>query len=492
MTTLSTAPDRARFGPLAAEPVRPLKRLALYGSVWTIAGFGASQVLRLTSTLILTRFLFPEAFGITALTGIFLQGLEMFSDVGIGPSIIQNRRGDDPIFLNTAWTIQVIRGFLLWIVSALIAWPVARLYGAPQLMWLIPVAGLTAIIQGFNATVLLTRKRHLAVGGITLLELFVQAVTIVVIVTLALIRPSVWDITIGGLVGSFVKMTLSHVIFPAPWNRFQREPAACQELFRFGRWIFLSTLLTFFALQIDRLLLGKLVPLGELGIYTVAASLAQMPRGVIQRLVDVVVYPALSRLSCRTENYYVKVTFARCVLLLLSGQVCALLIVTAQPLVQVFYDGRYRATGPILSLLVVRTWLETMSVSYGTVLLAAGRPKYISLGVGLRTGLFLILVWPAFHQFGVVGVAGATAASELGVLVACLAGASRIGVLSIRHDLMQFLLAVTMVAVLFILREACVTTLGSHPAELGVLTAVIVISLPLTALGVLRWGRSSF
>ena len=69
----------------------------------------------LASNLILTRLLFPEAFGLMALGSVVLVGLQMFSDAGIGPSIAQSPRGDDPEFLDTAWTAQVLRGVILWL-----------------------------------------------------------------------------------------------------------------------------------------------------------------------------------------------------------------------------------------------------------------------------------------------------------------------------------------------------------------------------------------
>ncbi|MEM9581457.1 MAG: oligosaccharide flippase family protein, partial [Pseudomonadota bacterium] len=129
-----------------------LKARALRSSAVTVGGFGASQMIRLASNLILTRILFPEAFGMMALVMVFLQGLAMFSDVGVGPAIMQSKRGDDPSFLNTAWTIQVVRGFVLWIVAALLAWPIAVIYGEPQLLHLLPVAALTLVIAGFTPT----------------------------------------------------------------------------------------------------------------------------------------------------------------------------------------------------------------------------------------------------------------------------------------------------------------------------------------------------
>src|SRR4029077_17164862 len=71
--------------------VSSLRRRTLHGSVWTTSEYAINVVFRLGGNLILTRLLVPDMFGIMALVNTFLMGLQMFSDVGIGPSIIQNR-----------------------------------------------------------------------------------------------------------------------------------------------------------------------------------------------------------------------------------------------------------------------------------------------------------------------------------------------------------------------------------------------------------------
>src|SRR3990172_2524604 len=150
---------------------RGLASAVFRGSALTFVGYGASIVLRLASNVVVTRLLVPEYFGLMALVNVILMGLAMFSDVGVGPSIIQHRRGDDPIFLNTAWTVQLIRGCLLWLGSVALAWPLAAFYGKPELIGLIPVAGLTGVLGGLESTRLFTLNRNLALGRLTLLEL---------------------------------------------------------------------------------------------------------------------------------------------------------------------------------------------------------------------------------------------------------------------------------------------------------------------------------
>jgi O-antigen/teichoic acid export membrane protein len=79
-----------------------VKKLAIKEAFWTIVGYGGSLVLRFASSLILTRLLFPELFGLMGIVNIFIIGLQLFSDVGIGLNIVQNKRGDEPEFYNTA------------------------------------------------------------------------------------------------------------------------------------------------------------------------------------------------------------------------------------------------------------------------------------------------------------------------------------------------------------------------------------------------------
>ena len=100
--------------PAATPAAAPsLAARALRASAITMGGFVASQALRLASNLVLTRLLFPEAFGLMALVTVFVMALVMLSDIGTGPAIMGSRRGDDPAFLDTAWTIQILRGAIL-------------------------------------------------------------------------------------------------------------------------------------------------------------------------------------------------------------------------------------------------------------------------------------------------------------------------------------------------------------------------------------------
>ena len=183
-----------------------VKKLAIRGTIWTIAGYGAGQILRFGSNLILTRLVAPDVFGLMALVYVFITGLHLFSDIGIGPSIIQNKRGEEPDFYNTAWTMQVVRGVGLWLCCLLITWPVATIYGKPVLLQLIPVVGLTTLIDGVRSTALFTLNRQLAVSKLAVFEFGGQVVGTTVMIVLAWYYHNVWAIVIGNLASSALQL----------------------------------------------------------------------------------------------------------------------------------------------------------------------------------------------------------------------------------------------------------------------------------------------
>ena len=347
-----------------------LKSLAIRGAAWTLGAYGASQVLRLGGNLVLTRLLAPEAFGVMSLVFVFMQGLQMFSDIGIAPSIIQNKRGQDAVFLNTAWTIQVLRGIALALAACALATPYAMFYGHPELVALIAVASINAVLSGFFSTRLATQNRKLAMGRLALVDLASQVFSLCVMFLWVLAWPTVWALVAGGIAGSAAKLVLSHRALPGEANRFAWDAGARRELFKFGRWIFISTALTFVAAQADRLVFGWIASLETLGIYAVALTMASVPTQVIQRIGSGVLFPVYSRIANSGQPLSGRLDRARRPLLIASGAVLAALIAVGPQVIDLLYDDRYLAAGWMLQLLAVGCWFQCLGFTSSAALLA--------------------------------------------------------------------------------------------------------------------------
>jgi O-antigen/teichoic acid export membrane protein len=411
---------------------RAIAAPALRGTIWTIGGYGASQVLRLGSNLILTRVLFPEVFGQMALVQIFLQGLGMFSDVGTGPAIVQSPRGEDPVFLRTAWTIQAVRGVFLFLASCAIAWPVAAFYDQPLLTWLIPASGATAILGGLESTAMHTLQRKLQLERLTLVELAGQAAGIAATVGLAVLdrwaygpdHPgAVWAIVGGGWVTALVRLALSHVALPGIRHRFQLDPGSRRALFAFGRWIFVSTMLTFLAGQSDRLVFGKLIPLDLFGVYGIAAMLSMLPTQAVLKLGGAVVFPAYSRVASRSDfrQLFGRV---RLPLLLGGGAIVTGLIAGGPVLIRILYDDRYWQAGWILQFLAAVAWFQILECTVGAALLAQGRVRWVAAGSAVKVVGLLGLIPLGFWVGGFTGALVGLCVAEAAKYVTAATGAA--------------------------------------------------------------------
>ncbi len=366
---------------------------------WILLGYGGSQGLRLASNLILTRFLFPEAFGLMALISLVTVGLMLFSDVGIAPSIAQSKRGDDPDFLNTAWSIQVTRGVGLWLIASVLALPLAGFYGAPELATYLPIAALSLLVTGFNPTRIETAHRHLMMGRLTVLDLTSQLIGLIIMVVLAWWLQSVVALVIGGVVTPLVKLTLTWRFLPGEANRFRWEPAAVRELVTFGKWIFLSTAFWFFASQGDRAVLGKFLSLESLGIYNIAFFLASFAMQLGTAVTGRVMIPVYRDAKHETAKI-AKLRFV------ISGVTLSLLLLMALIgpwLVGVLYDPRYALGGAIVTALAVAQIPQVIGMSYDQAALAAGDSRRFFVVSASRAVFQITFLIVGVSMFGIVG-----------------------------------------------------------------------------------------
>ena len=386
------------------EPAQNLGERASRAAAWTFIGFGIGQLVRLVGNIILARLLFPEAFGLMLIAGVLVQGLLLFSDLGIGPSIVQNKAGDDREFLDTAWTMQSIRGVVLTLASLLAAWPFAQFYNDDRLFLIVVVIGCSAFFQGLGSTKIFTVGRHLNPKRLIAIEIVSQLIGVASMITSALVSPTYWALVAGALMTPLSKMVLSHIVLEGPINRFRWHTPSVRSLFHFGKWIFLSTALTFFAGQSDRLIFAKLIPLDMLGVYSFAAMITLMPLTLFGHIEKRVVFPVYSEVARKERELAPVFTRARAGYLTAGGVICAGLFAAGPSLIEVLYDERYHQAGWMLRYLTIGTWLTLVQTTYGAAHLATARVQWVA-----ASSMCKVIGIIAFVSFGyeVAGFEGA-------------------------------------------------------------------------------------
>jgi O-antigen/teichoic acid export membrane protein len=443
--------DESRF--------RALESRALKGTYFIVASYGMAMALRFFSSIVLTRLFAPELFGLMTLVTTIAVGLSLFSHIGLEDSVIQNPRGDDEPFINTAWTIQVLRGVALWLAMVILAWPIARFYD-PRLIWLLPVVGFGSVISGLSSPCLLSLSRHLGVGRLSLLELICQFVFYGVAIAWAYFNRTIWALIAGKLASDLLRTLLSYrVVKHGIQPRFLLEPDATRALLKFGRWILIGTALTFLANQSDRLILPKLLPKSDafqvLGVYGIAFALSDLPRQIISMFTSKVGFPFISRFAHNPRPKFREVLSKYRLMVLAAG---AILLSSTICIGDVFilhvYKRPYHGAAWMVAIFGLGLWHTLLYSTISPAIMSLQKSHYNALANLLYFISLLVSLPLGYHFFGIAGAVAAVAISDLPMYVVNVFASYQQGLGMLRQDGWMTLFFIATLAGGFAIRHA--------------------------------------
>ncbi len=395
----------------------------LRAAAWLVGSNVASQALRLLSSLVLTRLLLPQAFGLMAAVQTLYFVLVMFSDLGVWQSVVTHPQGAQPKFLGTAFSVQLARGVLLAAIVTLLAlglklralhasFNADTVYADAQLPAMMLVFALCALLQGAESMHVATAQRALQTSLLTRLELLTQLAGMVVTISCALWTQSVWSLLAGAVTATLSRTVLSHTLFQGPAYKPCWDQASLREIIRFGKWIFLSSVVGFAASNGEKLILGGLLAAQAFGVFSIASLLLTAIVGVVGNLNAHLVFPGLSE-ALRSGDATAYKMYARVQQIAdaILGGIAGLTLVLGNWVVQFLYDARYAEAGWILQILA----LGLVAMRYQVLeqmMFASNRPGWVTLSNSFRA-LSLVLLVPLGYAFdGVQGAVLAVVASQ--------------------------------------------------------------------------------
>jgi O-antigen/teichoic acid export membrane protein len=411
---------------------------AMRGGTWTMVGYGASQVLRLASTLVLARLLVPQAFGLVALVNVFLSGLEMLSDLGIGMDVVQHPRGDDPVFINTAFIIQVARGVVLWAIAMALAYPFTRFYRQPAVLSLLIVGAFSVLLRGFTSGSIWGLTRHVQLAKYNLLTVGSDFFGFFVSVIWAIASPTAWSLVVGRVASTLALVVASHWIAINPVST-KWDPKAAKAIFAFGAGIFLSTATYFLGGEAERLVVGKFITLVELGCFSLALSISAAAAKGLQQIIVQVFFPMMSdSLRENPEAALRHFKKARNLLFVVSTGLAIGFITCSHLFVSLVLGPKYAMTGWMLQLLGVRGAIELFLSVTVSMLFALGTSRYAAIGNAFKLVFLAIGLTIAFGRFGFREALWVLTLAPLANYVPLLFGLNRYCKPALRAELASF------------------------------------------------------
>lgn len=396
-------------------PAPRMKKLAVRAGIVSVGALLVTQLIRFIANILLAGLLAPSAFGVVGIVNMILLGINLFSDIGLRQLVIQKKDALTPEFLDTVWIVQIGRGLFILTVALLGALVIATLqklgltsqnvYADPMVPFLIAGAAMSAVVNGFESTKVLTERRDLNLNRVTAFALISQIVSVFLMVAVAKATGSPWALIAGAIASSVVQVAMSHLFLPGIRNELRGNVDLAMSLIKKGRWILLSSPLTFLSANAEVFILGGLVEATVLGNYMIAFLLANVVHQVATTLSLNVFFPALSRAgregAGNVVSSYLRYQLMSDGLIVTAG---GFLLAAGSAVVSLFFDTRYALAGSLLSALAI----GLVGVRYHVIeqlMNAQGQFKFGALLSALRLVFVVIGTIGGYYFWGIHGAA---------------------------------------------------------------------------------------
>lgn len=375
----------------------------LVNFIWTLFSLAGVQGVRLVSNLFLTRLLAPELFGLMAVVNSISMGVQMFSDIGIRNSVIHGPIKKIERFDDVAWTVQILRGGLIYLLLAALAYPFEQFYGNTQLSEVLLILASTAVLHGFVPTKVYHLERNVQLKKVASIDFSAQVLGSVVMVLIAYITRDIWALVFGSIAIILARIVAYYSFIKGPINRLHWQGAAVGEIFDRGRWIFLSSLGLFLVSQGDKLVMGKLLPLEFVGIYAVGVTFSMLIGELANSISAKFLFPVYHKLR-EADGDLLKVRNMRLMGFAIAVAAATPLLLFGDWIIKILYDDRYIAAGWILQLTTLGSLLQTLDASLRPLLTSSGDYFRMMIYQIIKGLIYLTLMIVGFYYLGLPGL----------------------------------------------------------------------------------------
>jgi lipopolysaccharide exporter len=424
-------------------------RSELFSSTFT---YGVSAIIKLGSSLVLTRILNPESYGIVAIMFSVAFILELVSDVGTVALVIRHERGGEARFIHTLWTVRLFRSIINCTALYVFAPIIASIYKMPVLTDTLRLFSFTFLLHGLESMSFVLAQRDQRSRITNYVDLATSAVMTIVVIGLATVLRNHYAFIYGILVQRLLTVIFSHFYYREIGVALAFDREAMADQFKFARVVLPSSFLTIALSQYDKVVLLKLFDLSLLGIYGIAGNIMGPIAGLSMRNARVVLYARCAdyirhNRATASERYYRENVRLMAVGTLLPAALGGL----SQIIVSVLYDARYTAAGSMLTILAIGAVISSFQDPSENLLVAAGKTEVVLVSNIIRLITIIPISLLSYHFFGLYGFLWGTIASSLAVLAYLFREQRNAGMLNLRVESVRFFWAIGIFGICFLL-----------------------------------------
>ena len=380
-----------------------LAKKAVRGGFWVFGLNFTERGLQFVRTIVLARLLSPHDFGLFGIASLVMSLLNRFSQTGFEEALVQRKERTEE-YLDTAWTVQILRSVSLFILLYSLAPWAARFFQVAQASLIIRIFSICILLDGLKNIGQIYFSKELQFNRYFWYRMSGVAADFLVAITSAIILKNVWALVYGGIAGSSVRSTVSYIMIPyRPHLRF--EPPKARELFNYGKWLLGGSILGYLLLEGDNFVVGKLVGATGLGLYQMAYRISTLPSTQFSQLISQVTFPVYAKLQDdlkRLRRTYQEILQVSVIIAFpLAGGILSI----AREFTYLALGEKWLPMVPVLQILCVLGFIRPIENIFNALVRGTGRPDINTKLCIMQMVVMFSCIFPLIAKFGLLGAA---------------------------------------------------------------------------------------
>jgi lipopolysaccharide exporter len=383
---------------------------------WALLTYAASRGINVLTTIALARLVTPHEFGLVALAALTIQTVSMFNDLGLGGALI-TRQDLDRRAMGTMLTLMVGMHALITVVLIACAPLIADIFHEPRLTAVLMALAGTVVLGGASWFQEALLQRELRFKRRFVGQVLQSGTYAVVALALGFAGAGVWAIVIGQAAAILVYAIAMTAL--APYRiRPAFDRATARMAFRAGRGFMLQGGLEFFRRNVDYFAVGRFLGAQNLGYYSMAYRLGELPYAAIADPVARVSFPAFARMHAAREEIAPAYLTTLRLVALFACPLGILLSATADPFTRVVFGDAWLPMIPALTVIGVWAALRPLQGTVGWLLNSIGDAGVVATVSAIVLVPFVAGVVLAADRGGITAVAWVVLAESVVSLLA--------------------------------------------------------------------------
>jgi O-antigen/teichoic acid export membrane protein len=349
-----------------------LTQSAVRGFGWNLSGSAVRYGAGFLINVILARLLGPKPFGIVAIATIVISIGNLIVDSGLNASLVQKNELEQND-IKFVFTIQLVLGVSIYLMIALFAPLIARLFGEPEIIPILRVLSLMIVLQAAAQTSIGLLKRKLMFRQIQQAVLVSYLVGYLLLgLPLAYAGKGVWSLVIAQLAQSLIYLI---TVYSSEKHSIAFSFRDENKLTRFGINILGANIANWIIASLDSMVLGKFFGSGVLGLYNRSMTLAFTPVNIVVSSSQTVIFSASSKAQgslSKVRSAFLGVFSAFMIILFPFSITLSLL---AEPVISVIYGSNWINAIPFLHVLALALPFSALMAICGPTLAGLGKPE---------------------------------------------------------------------------------------------------------------------